>query len=230
MKIYKIDAESIDRTYDVRNKMLRKCRGKVYFFDKDFIWRSIPVSEANKLIYDTKWHDEFEIGHQKRKLFKDSDFRVVNKILPKLQIGDHISKLIELAEQTTIEVKTEEEREKEKEKELKNRSEIENFIIRVRPPEIYRTKDNKKKKTFDFIEVTILIRESFPEKKKFIEQHKKELFQMAVDKIKDNKRFQSFGIPIGTLCVKSIQLFSDSSLVWIFELKKELRDMEDKNE
>lgn len=210
--IYKIEPSELNRNWDCRYYALRHRKGKIYFFDNDFKWRGIPLENATS---------QNIIGinriYKNRKILfgEESNDNVRQKILCQLKDGDHITTLLSLAEKTVIYQRTHAECVTDR----KSQSEVEQFIISIRKPEIYRATNNKKKATFDFVEVFVVIRSEFPEKISFIKEHQKEIGQLVIQKIQEDKKFQKFSVPVSVLRLTDLRLLQGDTIRYLFEIK-----------
>jgi hypothetical protein len=102
---------------------------------------------------------------------------------------------------------------------------IDRFITKIESPIFVREPENQDKDTFDFIKMYANIISDWPDKRKYIIANKKYIFQMVLDKLSTNKSFLRFGVPIGCLACTSLMEREDATLEFIFEIKKELREV-----
>lgn len=221
MIIYKIDPSEFNRCYDPRNIALRKRLGHIYFFDDNFIWTKVPEKTAidmgirNIKKWESRVHNDYDLYGN---LFIDpqiTNLKVARKIINSLIPGDHITRLLTLAEEVRVEQRTHEERlEKER-----GKTPVERFILTIRKPQIYREYGNNNRKTFDFVEVLVFIRSDFPDKVGFFKAHHKEICDMIVEKIEKDKGFQRYGVPISFLELKTLSLSKSDFIRYLFELK-----------
>lgn len=140
-------------------------------------------------------------------------FKLAKKVLLDLNIGDNLQKFND----NVIE---ERKRRKEKYEEEHPLDSIDRFITKIATPSFERATGNMTKGTFDFIRVEVgIITEWHEDRLKYIKKHKDEITKRVLERIKENKRFQNFGVPINFLKVSNITLTLDSALVYVFELK-----------
>ncbi len=211
---------------ECKNTALRETKNLVFYFDNELIWRSADVESAfqsgikgiNKRDNGTFWCDlpyYSLFGHysmDKEKFHIDSN--LARKVLSKLKEGDHISKVVDIASVTEIRYISGEEKGKEI-----NRSDVENFVMSIEKPNIYRDIENENKNTFDFVEVIINISVYHPNKIKFAREHKKEIAQMALNKIENDRKFQKYGVPVSILTLKNATLSKNNFIRYLFEVK-----------
>lgn len=100
----------------------------------------------------------------------------------------------------------------------KSKSEFEKFFT-IKPVRFERETGNRKKDTFDFIRVDVGVPGYGMDKTEFIKGNINELNQKVLQKIKDNKRFQKFGVPINFLKLSNVVLRCDDLIEFTFELK-----------
>lgn len=94
------------------------------------------------------------------------------------------------------------------------------FILTVNRPVFRRADTNKKRNTFDFIDIEMVIRSTDVDKKKVIE-NKQEIFDKAIAKLKTSKQFQKYGVPLSFLKMYQFVLRKDGTLLISFCLKGE---------
>ena len=97
---------------------------------------------------------------------------------------------------------------------------LDRFITRIDQPTIERDIENSNKDTFDFVRIRMntLMNEENP--MQVIRDHKKEILDMAVNKISKSKRFTKYGVPINFLKLDTFRYFdSIHEIELIFVLK-----------
>lgn len=94
------------------------------------------------------------------------------------------------------------------------------FVLTVNKPVFRRSNSNKKRNTFDFIDIEMVIRSTDVDKKKVIE-NKQEIFDKAIAKLETSKRFQNYGVPVSFLKMYQFVLRKDGALLISFCLKGE---------
>ena len=105
---------------------------------------------------------------------------------------------------------------------------IERDITKVEKP-IYRNSNGNTKKSFDYILVDMNIRVGIEDKRDFIIHNKKALIHKAVERIKNDRSFKKYNVPIGVLKLSKIYRIEEATIEFIFELKDELKEMEVQN-
>lgn len=102
--------------------------------------------------------------------------------------------------------------------------EVKRFIQRIDMPTIEREADNNNKKSFDFVRIRISIptKESFINRKEFIEDNMKWIIAVTLNKLKDIKKFTRYGVPVEYLSLKRATITCTSELELLFELKDKL--------
>lgn len=100
--------------------------------------------------------------------------------------------------------------------------EVRRFILRVESPKFERETGNENNKTFDFIRIFLSIpgKDSCPNRADFIKKHQQEIFQIALQKIGETKRFTKFGIPLNVLTLESAMITRQSQLQLLFGIKR----------
>lgn len=106
---------------------------------------------------------------------------------------------------------------------------IHRFVGRIETPSFEREPDNENKNTFDRIRVCVSLTQSMfnsrEEMKAAIIEHRKEIAQMVLDKIEENRTFQRFGVPITVIKPTDVTLRRSGILEYIFEPKVRTLDV-----
>lgn len=100
---------------------------------------------------------------------------------------------------------------------------IERFIGKIEKPIFLNYQDNSQKH-FDEIQIWVHTT-TWENKKQFMNEHQRQIMQVILDKLSKDKRFLKYGVPIGCLALTSIYEQYDSTYVFSFELKKELKEI-----
>lgn len=95
------------------------------------------------------------------------------------------------------------------------------FVLTVNRPKFRREVGNKDTKTFDFIDVEMVVRSTDATKEK-VKANKDEIFKKAVEKLENNKSFQKYGVPINFLKMYQFVVRKDGTLIISFCIKGEL--------
>jgi hypothetical protein len=105
---------------------------------------------------------------------------------------------------------------------------LDRFITKVFRPEFVRSPENPNKKTFDIIKVRMdIVSQWDSDRKKYIIENKKSIIEKAIEKIRNDRRFMSFGVDVNYLALTKLMMLNINTLELIFELKKKIRDMEE---
>lgn len=93
------------------------------------------------------------------------------------------------------------------------------FVLSVDRPRFRRDVDNKKRNTFDFIDIDMVIRSTDASKEK-VKANKEEIFKKALAKLETSKPFQKYGVPINFLKMYQFAVHRDGSLTISFCIKE----------
>lgn len=210
---------------ECKNTVLRETKNQV-FFDDELIWRSLDIESAfesgikgiskrddGAFCCGLHYYDLFGCCSMKEDRFR-IDSNLARKVLSKLIVGDHISKIIEIANETEIQYISAEEKKK-----MMNLDDVEHFIMSIEKPNIYRDADNANKNTFDFVEVIVNISVYHKDKIGFARKHKKEIDQMVLSKIANDRKFKKYEVPISVLGLKNVMLSKNNFIRYLFEVK-----------
>lgn len=94
------------------------------------------------------------------------------------------------------------------------------FVLTVNRPKFRREVGNKDTKTFDFIDVEMVVRSTDATKEK-VKANKDEIFKKAIEKLENNKSFQKYGVPINFLKMYQFVVRKDGTLILSFCMKGE---------
>ena len=197
---------------DLTDVILRVKKGKVYYFDGKGIYRSTSVQRAwslkNSSVVGKNGKRRLDAIVIVMEYFDYENGSLLIKAICSLQEGDTIEKFKQILE--TIEY---EERPKP--------SGIERFVTKIEKPVFERVPENPKTNTFDYIIVDVNIVTDWEEdRREYIQKHRKEIFEKALQKVEGDRTFQRFGIPINFLRISTVTLKRDSVLEFILELKQ----------
>lgn len=102
--------------------------------------------------------------------------------------------------------------------------ELDRFDTRIERPLFIRYPENDNKDTFDMIKIAVYTCSEWKDKRQYIKHNIKYIYQFVIDKLKNNKSFQNYDVPIGCLAVTSVHETQDYGIMFVLELKKELRE------
>lgn len=106
---------------------------------------------------------------------------------------------------------------------VKKRARVNNtdFIISVHNPIFQRYTGNEKKNTFDIVRIEMFVR-SYPDRMfQRCKDHRQEMLDAAINKLRDSKNYRKFGVPINFLKLYDMVLTKDNCVILSFCLKKE---------
>lgn len=88
-------------------------------------------------------------------------------------------------------------------------------------PIFQRYTDNEKKNTFDIVRIEMFVR-SYPDSMfQRCKDHRQEMLDAAINKLRDSKNFRKFGVSINFLKMYDMVLTKDNCVILSFCLKKE---------
>ena len=101
---------------------------------------------------------------------------------------------------------------------------IDAFLTHYESPIFERVPENTNQNTFDFIKVRVSYSSQWQgDKNAYIKENIKGITRRVVDHLKGYKRFQKYEVPVNMLTLAKVLNRMDSTLEFVFELKKELR-------
>lgn len=95
------------------------------------------------------------------------------------------------------------------------------YVLTVNRPKFRREVGNKNTKTFDFIDIEMVVRSTDATKEKVI-ANKDEIFKKAIEKLENNKSFHKYGVPINFLKMYQFIVRKDGTLIISFCIKDDL--------
>lgn len=101
----------------------------------------------------------------------------------------------------------------------KKKKEPYSMIVNVQGPIFQRFTGNEDPDTFDIIRIEILLRAFSDNSIELCREHKDELLEAAIDKLKSSVKFRNFGVPINFLKVYDIVLTHDHRVILSLCLK-----------
>lgn len=100
---------------------------------------------------------------------------------------------------------------------------IERLIQGIGAPEYERVPENQNEKTFDRIRLQVVLPrymfQTWDELKAAVQENRLEIDSRVLDKIKNDRQFKKFGIPVNYIKMSDVTLLRDHTLEYIFELK-----------
>lgn len=200
---------------DISNTALRLLNGKIYYFDTNGIYTSIPLSEALEMnisnINITKYKSRsyFDPYSFFNIAFKPKNLCLIKKAITMLKEGDSLETLDEYLSIVKLDKRPKPEG-------------IDRFILSIDKPIFGRDPENPNPKTFDYIRIIMnIVTEWEQDRKKYIENHIDDFNKMIINKLEKNRSFQKFDIPINFLHASKITFSARNNLVeYIFEIKE----------
>ena len=202
---------------DIRGIIIRCKDNCSYYFNNEGIY-----SVTERLKSDRIPH----FAYNSTIIFGEINEKLIRKAIAQLQLGDHISKLIEWMDILKIE-----------KKELPKG--LDRFLT-LKTTDIFSERDpeNTNDETFDRIRIICRLISSVDffnglndesinniesikgKQKAYIIKNRKKILQIVLDKLKESNKLAKFGVTINFLRLTSCYLNNDSTLVLIFELKE----------
>ncbi len=107
---------------------------------------------------------------------------------------------------------------------------LDRFITKIERPNFIRFPENDRKNTFDIIKIIV---NTCTEWDGGVDEYFREnidaIYGVVLDKLKNSKSFQKYGVPSGCLALTGIHIIGVSSYEFVFELKKELRNISEED-
>lgn len=103
-------------------------------------------------------------------------------------------------------------------------SPVDRLVQYIAPPIFERVPENEDKATFDYIRMTVGLPryqfDSWNALQDEVQKYQHEIYARVIQKLKEDRQFKSYGVPIGFLKMSDALLLRDFSLEFILELKE----------
>ena len=200
---------------DISNQALRLANNKVYYFDTNGIYQSVPVCTALEMnisnicfvIYkDRQYFDPYNFF---KYAFPLSNRNLVRKAISTLKEGDTVETLDYYLSALKMNKRPKPEG-------------INRFVISIDKPIFVQIPENPNPNTFDYIRIIVnIVTEWDQDRKTYIKNHVKDINKMILQKLEKNKQFQRFNVPVNFLTVSNITFSAKSNILeYIFEIKE----------
>ena len=193
------------------NLAIRKTNGRIYYFNEHGIYESAMFKDIddniNLKFFNNKMQNPIDI---KPDYIFDSrmpiDANLMLKIFSLLEEGDTLSYFSKMLNSCDIIMFTYE-------------HSVGKIITKISTPSIERRTGNKNKRTFDFIRIQAYFC-NYVNCGEYLKDNKKLVIKRVIEKIRDSKRFQNFGVPVNFLRLTSAVITTEHSIEFVFELKE----------
>lgn len=199
---------------------IHEARKKVYYFDTNGIYSSIPKDEITqhllKGIFVHK-NGDVSINIASYYLYGCNNLQISQMALVRLKEGDTIERFEELLATC-----------KPAPRNSRKPQGIDAFICKIDTPIFYRSSDNPNTNTFDYIyiDVSILSQNAMNNRDEYLKEHINEIRQKVAEKLNNSREFKRYDVPINFLRVCRTTLKRKSNILqFVFELK--LQDFTD---
>lgn len=192
---------------------IRLCKGNVYFFDNEGIYRKVSIDDAKKMNLKCFYVREdgsvyLILSDFVYYMTKVSNQNLIKMALCQLNPGDNIEKFEYYLQTVQMNI-----REKPKG--------LDRFITKIKSPIFIRKPENPKVNTFDYIYIDLnIVSEWEEERKKYIKKHLKEIYEKVINELEKDKDFQKYGVPISFLKISRITLTKSNVLEFVLEIKE----------
>ena len=195
---------------EIKNLVLRKFKGSIYYFNDNGIYCEVKSKEAEKMNFSnlhfrkdgTFWIDDTFFTD-----YINPNWVIARKAIAKLELGSTIEDFKKIIENTKLDVHIKPDG-------------LERFITKINKPTFVRCPENLKENTFDYIYVDLCIISKWDEdKKQYIKKHIKQIEEKVLSTLESNKTFKSFGVPLNYLKVSRITIKRDNVLQFVLEIK-----------
>lgn len=194
--------------HSVINKPIRQCRGITYYFTEDEVYTQ--DAESTLFPYEKRLRfNLFEVSNET--CFNSAVWiKATTHFKPGMSLMECIGVFLE----TKIEARP-----------PRKPSPIDQLVQGISPPVFEREPENETPATFDRIRISVgLPRYHFPSwevLRSEVKKHRHEIYRLVLDKLKNDRRFKRYGVPINFLKLSDVTLRRNYSLEFLFELKEE---------
>lgn len=195
---------------EIVNSAIRSCRGEFYYFDENGIYKKVSSTEAEKILNNVFIREDGSAFCSISYNIRDTvNLNLFNKALGKLKIGDDFNKLRNIYQEIEFD--------------FHERPEgLDRFITKIDSPQFIRMPQNQDLKVFDFIYIDVfVVTEWESDIYKYILANRKEITNKVINKLKNNKSFQKYSVPINFLKLTKCTYSKGQNFIrFVFELKK----------
>lgn len=194
----------------IKNLVLRKFNGDVYYFNDKGIYSKVKIEEAKKMAFSNLIFREDGtcfIDNTCFWMYIKPNQRLTTMAITKLEIGDTIEEFEEKIK--SVKIKTH----------IKPEG-LERFITKINKPIFGKYPENLNKDTFDYIYMDLCIVHEWDEnRKEYIKKHIKKIEQKVLSKLEKDRKFKSYGVPLNFLKISRITLKKDDVIQFVLEMK-----------
>lgn len=186
---------------DILTQPIRIVNQAAYYFDSDQVYKK-DTGERWKNIGKVRslWH------------CREIDMRVFSKAASRFQEGYILRDCVDLVLKTDLCPTS------------VQYSPLERLVTRVGPVSYERVPENQNPKTFDRVRVQANLSHTFyatwEELRQGVKRHRKEIDNLVIETIRNDPKFQKFGVPVNVLRLSNLILARSYFLEYIFELKE----------
>lgn len=215
IKEFEVTEKEAEKMQNLINRVLRIRSKKFYFFNEQEEWTCLSEKEilsVSKVSLPRIWfkngkdisYEPEYISYELLEMFKIDNRTLLRKAISMLEPGDSIEKLKEYCNgSVTL-------------KEKSKRNTVQEGIVTkiCNPKFVCKPENPNKKTTFDYINVDVNLLTTWEgDKKEYIEKHKEGISKIVLEKIKNNKTFIKYKIPVNCLKIASITLYKDKNVL-----------------
>lgn len=190
----------------VLNTPVAQHKGKTYYFNENEVY---SLDKGSKLFPDEKRLKFSKFTVRGESCFNDNLWR---KAVSCFEVGRTLTECVRLFMTTELVHHT-----------PRELSPAERLVQYISAPVYKRFPENKNESTFDFIRMTVGLPTyqyaSWEDLRSEVKKYKPEIYRRVIQKLKKDRQFKKFGVPINFLKLNDVALLHDFSLEFIFELK-----------
>ena len=192
---------------EIINHALKGCKGEYYYFDEKGIYRRISSIEAKEVLNNIYTRYDGSTFH----FFYNNkvNMNIFNKALGRMKVGNNFDEFKEIYENIEFDHHIKPEG-------------MDRFITKIDLPKFIKKPENQDLEVFDFIYIDVfVVTEWESDIYKYILENRKEITNRVVNKLKTNRRFKKFSIPINFLKLTKITYSRGQNFIrFVFELKE----------
>ncbi len=194
---------------EIVNHALRNCRGKCYYFDENGIYKKISSTEARVILNNVYTRCDGSIFSRINNDIRNKvNLNTFNKALGKMRVGDTFDELKELYQKVEFE-------------HYERPEALDRFITKIDLPKFIRMPENQDSEVFDFIHIdAFVVTEWESDIYKYILKNRKKIIDKVVNRLKTDKCFKTYSVPINFLKLSEVTYSKSKNLIrFVFELK-----------
>lgn len=197
--------ETLLRKHGVLHSPIRQCSGKTYYFNESEVYsldkgvQLFPYGNRNPLLFEIRGEPCFNMT-------------LWHKAVARFEVGMTLADCVQVFLKTKLVYQA-----------PREPSDFERLVLSIGPPIYEQVSENKNKATIDRIRVVVGLSRyrfsSWGDLRNEVNKFRHEIYRQVIQRVKEDRRFKKYGVPINFLKIDAVTLLRDFSIEFIFEPK-----------